>query len=81
MAHFTPCQGKTACRDNGSRCLTCGRDFDEILWLRDLMDQLANLAIEHDYENVDEYAAYVARKLQKMLAHRHQEQQTHAEVD
>lgn len=74
MARFTPCQGKTACRDDGRRCLTCGRTLDEIAWLRDLMDQLAGLAIEHGYENTDEYAAYIARKLQKMIDHRRQEQ-------
>lgn len=26
MARFNPCHGKTACRDDGVRCLTCGRE-------------------------------------------------------
>lgn len=70
MSQFKPCQGKTACRDDGQRCLTCGRDFQEIERLRTLMDQLAVLAIDYDYENVDEYSDYVARKLGKMIAYR-----------
>ena len=74
MSRFTPCQGKTACRDDGSRCLTCGRDLSEIERLRLLMDQLATLAIDYDYENVEEYAAYVARKLEKMITYRRQEE-------
>lgn len=67
---FLPCQGKTACRDDGQRCLTCGRTLEEVAWLRDLMDQLASMAIAFDYDNIDEFAAYIARKLPKMVAHR-----------
>ena len=70
MSQFKPCQGKTACRDDGERCLTCGRDFQEIEKLRSLMDGLATLAMEYEYENVDEYSAYVARKLGKTIAYR-----------
>ncbi len=73
MKAFTPCQGKHACRDDNVRCLTCGRDLQEIAQLRSLLDQLAQLAIDYDYENSDEYAAYVARKLEKMIAHRRSE--------
>jgi hypothetical protein len=39
---FKPYQGKSACQDDGKRCLTCGRTLVEIIWLRELMDQLAN---------------------------------------
>lgn len=67
---FQPCQGKTACRDDGQRCLTCGRSLVEIQALRELMDRLASLAIECDYDNLDEFAAYIARKLPKIVAHR-----------
>lgn len=67
---FTPCQGKLACRENEERCLTCGRTLEEIYGLRDLMDRLASMAIAYEYENVDEFAAYIAGKLPKMVAHR-----------
>jgi hypothetical protein len=75
MTIFRPCQGKTACRDDGSRCLTCGRTLEEIAGLRSALDQLANLAVEYDYRNVDEFAAYVERKLVKTIAYRRQEQE------
>lgn len=67
---FIPCQGKHTCRENEEKCLTCGRTLEEIVLLRDLMDRLASLAIAYEYVNVDEFAAYIARKLPKMVAHR-----------
>ncbi|MEW8087433.1 MAG: hypothetical protein AB2652_20510 [Candidatus Thiodiazotropha endolucinida] len=76
MGKFVPCQGKHACRDNELSCLTCGRGLHEIEKLRLLMDQLASLAIDYDYENVDEYSSYVARKLEKMIVYRRDNEQT-----
>lgn len=73
MGEFVPCQGKTACRDDGRRCLTCGRTLDEIARLREAMDQLASLAMEFDYGNEGEYADYVARKLVKSIAYRREQ--------
>ncbi len=73
MKQFTPCQGKITCRDDGSRCLTCGRSFDEITRLREALDQLAALAVDYEYANTTEYGDYVARKLDKMIAHRRRE--------
>lgn len=67
---FKPCQGKISCRDDGNRCLTCDRALEEIQWLRDLMDQLTNMAIEYEYGNVDEFARYVADKIPKLVGHR-----------
>jgi len=81
MGAFKPCQGKSACRDDDIRCLTCGRELDEIVWLRDLMGQLADLAIEYDYGNIDDYAGYVARKLEETITHRRQELADHARAD
>ncbi|NEV63463.1 hypothetical protein [Thiorhodococcus minor] len=75
MARFQPCHGKDACRDNGERCLTCGRSLSEIARLRDALDALANLAIEHGYENSEEFASYVARKLSKTINHRREQLQ------
>lgn len=73
MATFTPCQGKAACRDDGQKCLTCNRSFEEITKLRELMDGLATLAIDFNYDNVDEYATYVARKLEKTIKYRQEQ--------
>jgi predicted Fe-S protein YdhL (DUF1289 family) len=73
MANFTPCQGKNACRDDGVLCLTCGRKLSEIESLRELMQKLTALAIEYEYENVEDYSGYIARKVAKMIEYRRQE--------
>ena len=73
MARFEPCHGKNACRDTGERCLTCGRESSEIARLRASIDALANLAMDYGYENSEEFATYVARKLFKTIAHRREE--------
>ena len=70
MKTFKPCQGKTVCRDDGRQCLTCGRTFPEIEQTRALLNALADLALAHDYGNVEEFAAYIARKLEKKVRQR-----------
>jgi hypothetical protein len=75
MARFEPCHGKNACRDDGERCLTCKRSSGEIARLRAALDELATLAIEHGYENTDEFATYVARKLCKTIVYRREQGQ------
>jgi len=70
MPEFKPCQGKTACRDNGTHCLTCGREVNEIERLRQLIDQLATLAIDYEYKNLYEFSSYVAKKVQKTVSYR-----------
>lgn len=72
MRTFVPCKGKTACRDDGETCLTCGRSFAEITRTRELIDALADFACAQAYDNVDEFAAYVARKMEKKVRHRRQ---------
>ena len=70
MKSFTPCQGKTACRDDGQQCVTCGRSFEEIELTRRLIDGLAELAIGQGYDNLDEFAAYIAKKVVGKMNHR-----------
>jgi hypothetical protein len=70
MKKFTPCQGKTACRDDGEKCLVCGRGLQEIGETRRLIDVLADFAIAHEYENPGEFTAYVAEKVEKKVRHR-----------
>ena len=70
MNTFTPCRGKTACRDDGERCLVCNRSLVEIEQTRSLIDALAELAMRQGYDNVEAFAAYVAAKLVKKVEYR-----------
>ena len=72
MSQFIPCQGKNACRDNETHCLTCQRSLKEIFKLRDLIAQLSALAIDYDYDNTADYAAYIAGKVQKSITYHRQ---------
>ncbi|ODB84993.1 hypothetical protein A3194_14650 [Candidatus Thiodiazotropha endoloripes] len=73
MSIFKPCQGKSACRDDGEICLTCGRSLSEIVQLRSLMKEISSLALEYEYENVEEYIQYIARKVEKTINHERNE--------
>ncbi len=48
-------------------CRVCGRSATEIHDTRRLVDALAELAIRHQYDNVDEFTAWVGRKLAKKI--------------
>ncbi len=56
--------------EQGDRCITCGRTLDEIAHTRRLIEALAELALDRDYDNVDDFATYVGNKLSKKLHHR-----------
>ena len=73
MSTFNPCKGKTACRDDGEKCLTCGRSFAEIEQTRNLIDALAEFVCAQGYDNVNEFTAYVADKVEKKVRHRRDE--------
>ncbi|MGC2167240.1 MAG: hypothetical protein WA632_14640 [Gallionella sp.] len=70
MNSFTPCRGKTACRDDGEECLNCNRSFAEIEQTRALIDAITKFAMKQDYGNVAEFAAYLADKVEKKVGHR-----------
>ncbi len=70
MSSFSPCKGKTACRDDGEKCLTCGRSFAEIEQTRSMIDALAEFVIAQGYENTGEFATYVADKVEKKVKYR-----------
>ncbi|HYQ72600.1 MAG TPA: hypothetical protein VET88_11825 [Gammaproteobacteria bacterium] len=80
MPLFRPCQGKSVCRDDGHRCLVCGRTLDEIRRLRESLAQLTALAVEYGYDNSEQYTGYLARKLAKMIAGA-QQREAHARTD
>ena len=46
------------------------------MWLRDLIGQLAELAVEYEYENVEQYFDYLVSKVEKMIESQRQEQQS-----
>jgi hypothetical protein len=66
---FRPCLGKTACTEGGTHCRACGRSFDEIERTRILVQGLTDLVLEMDYDNLAEFADYVARRIVKKIAH------------
>lgn len=70
MSRFNPCKGKTACRDDGERCITCDRSFAEIEQTRALIDTLADFVLAQGYDNEQDFANYVADKLVKKVRHR-----------
>lgn len=73
MPSFTPCRGKQACVERGEHCITCGRSLDEIARTRRLIDELAELALDMNYDNADDFAAYVGAKLAKKIHYRRDE--------
>jgi hypothetical protein len=70
MPVFKSCVGKNACRDSEEYCLTCGRPLTEVARTRELIEQLAEFVLASEYENVEEFASYVARKVVKKVEHR-----------
>lgn len=73
MSLFVPCRGKQACIEHGDRCVTCGRTLSEIARTRVLIDDLAELALQMDYDNVDAFAAYVGAKLARKIHYRREQ--------
>jgi predicted Fe-S protein YdhL (DUF1289 family) len=69
MQTFKPCLGKNACRDSEDLCLACGRPLHEVARTREIIDQLAEFVIASGYANVEEFTAYVARKVVKKVEH------------
>lgn len=71
---FKPCQGKQLCQENEQGCRTCERSYEEIIKTRELVDELTELAQRFEYENGDEFADYIAKRIKKKLAHASKEE-------
>lgn len=69
MGAFVPCAGKTACTEDATHCRGCGRSHEEIARARDAIAALADLAVEMDYTNLEDYAAYVAARIVRKVEH------------
>lgn len=65
---FVPCQGRNACREDDTSCLTCGRTLEEIVELRQITDRLSALAQTRQYDNLDDFLAHVAHKVRKKVS-------------
>jgi len=58
---FNPCNGD--CTDEGSHCEGCGRSHEEIAAMREPVGDLAALADEMGYENIEVFADAVAASI------------------
>ena len=65
---FSPCKGKDYCTEGGTHCEGCGRSHEEIARTRELIGALAAYALEMEYENYQEFAAFVGDKAAKKVA-------------
>lgn len=66
---FVACKGKTACHENDTQCLSCGRSIDEIYGTRALVDALVNFAQTMGFQNSEAFFDYVTTKAAKKLNH------------
>lgn len=57
---FSPCNGD--CTEAGTHCEGCGRSHEEVAATRELVDQMAELAVRLGYENINDFAQFVAKK-------------------
>lgn len=67
MTRFTPCVGRTACRDDGVRCLACHRSLSEIAKTRDVVETVTAFLDEMNYENPQQFFDYLSSKVMKKL--------------
>jgi hypothetical protein len=70
MGHtFKPCINRNACRDDGERCLVCGRSLQEIAKTKSVVDSVHAFLQEMAYDNPAEFMDYLGRKIAKKMAH------------
>jgi hypothetical protein len=59
---FSPCRGGDSCTQGGTHCEGCGRSHEEIAETRELVDAVAAYAVKKGFENIDEFAQFVAMR-------------------
>jgi hypothetical protein len=69
MQEFRACAGKNVCSENDTHCLACGRSLEAIARTRQLVDELVEFALAEDYGNVDDFMAYVSKRVAKKIQH------------
>lgn len=63
---FTPCN-PDLCTKEGTNCSGCGRSHTEIADTKALIKGLVDLSQQHDYENIEDFAAFIHKNLLKKL--------------
>ena len=66
---FRPCTGE--CSEEGTHCEGCGRSFEEIDEMRDLVNALVSLAKKREYENYADFADGVASSIKYAISGEH----------
>ena len=66
---FKPCVNRTACTEDGTHCRGCGRSHEEIAQVRQLINDAYPLVSMREYDNLDEFFAYLRKKIDKKLKH------------
>jgi hypothetical protein len=67
MAKFKPCISRLACTEGGTHCKSCGRPIDHVNRTRQVIEDLAQLVIDADYANFEEFLEYVQSKAKKKV--------------
>jgi len=65
MSLFRPCKDRSACTEDGATCRGCGRTHAEIFLTRELVADIVQFIAKMNYENPDEFLAYLTRKVIK----------------
>ena len=66
---FKPCTGE--CTDDGTHCGGCGRSYEEIDEMRQLVGELVAFAKRMDYENIDDFASGAAASIKFAMSGEH----------
>ncbi len=72
---FNACQGKDNCTEGGTHCEGCGRSHEEIARTRELIGTVANYALQMEYENYQEFTAFIADKAAKKVSFQREQTQ------
>jgi predicted Fe-S protein YdhL (DUF1289 family) len=65
MTQFNPCKDRNACTEDGNVCRGCGRTHVEIARTRALVNELVRFVSVMNYDNTEEFMAYLSRKVLK----------------
>lgn len=66
---FKPCVNRNACTEDSTHCQACGRSHEEIAQLRQLVNDTYALFCKWQYDNPDDFFAYLQKKIGKKLKH------------
>ena len=67
---FQACKGHDKCVNDGNFCRTCLRPNSEIEAARVIVENVTSFLIHQDYENTDEFFAFLKKRVLKKISHR-----------